>query len=378
MKRNTDATNVKNPPDAKNPPDSVTVVGLGLMGGSVSLALRKEGIRVVGVSGPRSLEKAKARGAIDEAFGYDELETAVRKSAVVFLCTPLLLMETMLPRALDCASGETIVTDVGSTKSGICDIAERRHDGKAVFIGGHPMAGSEKRGVENADPNLFYDAVWVLTPTRRTPKHATNALSALILSVGAKVMLLDPVLHDRIAARVSHLPQLVAVLLVNSLAREDSDLFRNLAAGGFRDMTRIASSSYDVWRDILSTNSARIREELRAFGAEVSTLLGNIDDEEYLEGVFSRANEERMRLPSYSKGFVAPLCDIRVTVPDRPGELARITGVISACGINIKDIEIVTVREGEGGVLRLGFETKKDAERSVELLRGAGYEVRVL
>jgi prephenate dehydrogenase len=369
---------VKRNPDTPDTKGTVAVIGLGLIGGSLSLALRKNGIRVVGVSGPGSLEKAKARGAIDEAYGYEALETAVQKSTVVFLCTPLLAMETLLPQVLDCASSEIIVTDTGSTKHRICDIAKRRNNCRAVFIGGHPMAGSEKRGVENADPYLFYDAVWVLTPTQTTPKKATDALSGLLSIIGAKVMLLDPALHDRIAARVSHLPQLVAVLLVNSLAREDSDLFRNLAAGGFRDMTRIASSSYGVWRDILSTNTDRIEEELRAFNEEVSVLLQHIDDEGYLDGVFSRANQERRRIPSYAKGFVAPLCDLRVTVQDRPGELARITGIIFSCGINIRDIEIVTVREGEGGVLRLGFETKKEADQSAGLLRGAGYEVRVL
>jgi len=362
----------------KSMPDTVTVIGLGLIGGSFALAIRKNGIRVIGVSGPESLKKAKARGAIDEAYGYEALREAVRKSKVVFLCTPLLAMETMLPQVLDCVSNETIVTDVGSTKSGICDLAEERHESNAVFIGGHPMAGSEKRGIENADPFLFYDAVWVLTPTQKTPKPATDALSGLLSAVGAKVMLLDPGLHDRIAALVSHLPQLVAVLLVNSLAREDSDLFRNLAAGGFRDMTRIASSSYGVWRDIFSTNKDRIEEELRAFNKELERLLAHMDDDAYLAGEFSRANDERKRIPSYAKGFVAPLCDLRVTVQDRPGELARITGIIFSSGINIRDIEIVTVREGEGGVLRLGFETKKEAERSAGLLHGSGYEVRVL
>jgi len=362
----------------KNAPGAVAVIGLGLIGGSLSLALRNKGVRVIGVSGRQSLEKATTCKAIDEAYRYDALKEAVQKSSVVFLCTPLLAMETRLPQVLDCARKETIVTDVGSTKSVICDLAKGRRGGGAVFIGGHPMAGSEKRGIENADPFLFYDAVWVLTPTKRTPQQATDTLSDLLSTVGAKVMLLDPELHDAIAARVSHLPQLLSILLMNSLARGDSDLYRNLAAGGFRDMTRIASSSYGVWRDILHTNTGPIRRELRAFNEEVSELLSHIGDEAYLDAAFSRANNERRRIPSYAKGFVAPLCDLRVTVQDRPGELARITGSIFSSGINIRDIEIVTVREGEGGVLRLGFETRIEAEQSAGLLRADGYEVIVL
>ena len=360
----------------KNDP-VVTVIGLGLIGGSLSQALRRRGITVFGVSSKDALQKAESLKAIDEGFSYSALGEAVSKSSIVFICTPLQDIVERIPEVFEYAPKGMVVSDVGSTKACVCEGARHHLKRGLYFIGGHPMAGSERRGVENSTPYLFYDAVWVLTPLDGTPKRVTGILSDLLSRIGAKVMLLTPELHDRIAASVSHLPQLLAVLLTNRLAREDSDLFRNLAAGGFRDMTRIASSSYSVWRDILRTNAGEIREVMGSFNDEIERLLERFDEENYLEGEFEKANSERKRIPKYTKGFLAPLSDLRVSVEDRPGELAKITNLIFYHGINIKDIEIVTVREGEGGVLRLGFQAKEEVLEAEGILTGAGYEVRV-
>jgi prephenate dehydrogenase len=237
------------------------------------------------------------------------------------------------------------------------------------------MAGSEKSGIENANPYLFYDAVYVLTPLPSTPKSVVKRLSSLIGLLGAKVMILSPDLHDRIAAEVSHLPHLLAVLLANQLADRDSDLFRNLAAGGFRDMTRIASSSYSVWKDIIGTNIEEVRRSLADFQSGIGRVLERLEDERYMKDLFERANRERKTIPKYSKGFLKPLFDVRVTVKDRPGELAKITNVAYYRGVNVKDIEIVNIREGEGGILRLGFSEKGDARCVASALEELGYEV---
>lgn len=354
----------------------VTVIGLGLIGGSLSHAMKKQGVTVRGVSSERTVRKAEEMGIIDEGHTYSGIEQAVSGSGVVFVCTPLLDTEKRLQHVFRSAEKNTVVSDVGSTKTHVCRRAEELAGKGRYFIGGHPMAGSERRGVENATPYLFYDAVWVLTPLSGTPKRAIGILSDLLSLIGAKVMILTPDLHDRIAASVSHLPQLLAVLLTNHLANEDSDLCRNLAAGGFRDMTRIASSSYTVWRDILSTNSGEIRRALGRYKDMLESLVEQLDNGDYLEKEFERANGERKRIPKYTKGFLAPLCDLRVSVEDRPGELAKITNLIFYHSINIKDIEIVTVREGEGGVLRLGFSRKDEAEAAAGVLTEAGYEVR--
>jgi prephenate dehydrogenase len=356
---------------------NVTVIGVGLIGGSICSALSRKGIEVRGVSSSRSLRRARDMGIIDRGYDYDHIDESLRGVQVVFVCTPLLDIGKRLPCIFEHAERGTIITDVGSTKAIICRKAEEAAVKGVYFLGGHPMAGSERRGVNHANPYLFYDAVWVLTPLKDTPRKVLNRLSSLITDFGAKVMVLDPELHDRVAANVSHLPQLLAVSLLNHLAQKDDDLYRNLAAGGFRDMTRIASSSYSVWRDIIQTNSAEIEKALQIYERALAGLREKLQSDRFLNDAFRVAKEERQTIPRYSKGFLTPLIDIRVSVQDRPGELARITSLIFYHDVNIKDIEIVNIREGEGGILRLGFVFKKEAEAAAKILRNVGYDVTI-
>jgi prephenate dehydrogenase len=357
---------------------SVTVVGVGLIGGSLSAALSRRGVKVHGVSSEETIRKALDMGIIQLGYEYGRLPDALEESEVVFVCTPLMDIVKRLPLIFDAARRGTIITDAGSTKAFICAKAREEIQRGVYFVGGHPMAGSESRGVDHANPYIFYDAVWVLSPLQSTPNRAIRKLSSLISSIGAKVMVLPPEIHDRIAASVSHLPQLVAVSLINHLAEKNDDLFRNLAAGGFRDMTRIASSSYGMWRDIIKTNRSEIRQALLDFQKILDDLALHLEDDLLLGEAFDRSKRERETIPRYSKGFLTPLKDIRVSVQDRPGELARITGIISYHAINIKDIEIVTIREGEGGILRLGFTLKNEAQQAVEVLKGIGYDVTLV
>lgn len=356
----------------------ITVIGMGLIGGSICSGLKNKGVYVKGVSSPGSIEKAQKMGIIDRGFDYSNIEEAVRGSDTVFICTPLFDIIKRIPEVFEHVERSTVVTDVGSTKMAICGTAERSIRRGTYFIGGHPMAGSEKRGVENANPFLFYDAVWVLTPIKGTSRGVLRSLSGLLDLLGAKVMIIPPDLHDRIAASVSHLPQLLAVSLVNHLASKKSEIYRGLAAGGFRDMTRIAASDYSMWRDIIKMNRDEIEEALRDFHKRIGELIENLDDESYLQDAFFNARRERETIPKYTKGFLKPLIDVRVSVRDRPGELGRITNTIYYHGINIKDIEIINVREGEGGVLRLGFTEEKEALQAAQALRDIGYEASVI
>jgi len=357
---------------------AVAVIGVGLIGGSLCQAFKNAGYHITGVSRPTTLARASEMKIIDRGFDYSEMRSALSGSDYIFICTPLGDISKWLAEVLRYAQPGSIVTDVGSTKSVISGIARRHLNDDVCFIGGHPMTGSEKRGVENSNPFLFYDAVYVLTPPDGTPKEALERLSSLIAGLGAKVMVISPEQHDKIAASVSHLPQMLAVSLANHLADQESDLFRNLAAGGFRDMTRIASSSFRIWRDIISTNREEIRKALETYRDILGGVLKHIDDEAYLEKMFTRARKERQVIPRYSKGFLKPLVDVRVSVKDRPGELAKITSIVYFYGVNIKDIEIVNIREGEGGVLRLGFKGISDAKNAASALRSIGYDVYVV
>jgi len=358
--------------------NTITVIGIGLIGGSICYSFKKENFKVIGVSSNNTIKKAEDLKIIDLGYPYSRVDEAVRESDFVFICTPLLEIGKILPTVIKNARKNCIISDVGSTKSTICDLAEQNIKKGIYFIGGHPMAGSEKRGIDNANQYLFYDAVWVLTPLRSTPKKAVKSLSNLIASIGAKIMILTPRLHDKIAANVSHLPQILAVLLTNQLADKDDDLYRNLAAGGFRDMTRIASSDFSIWRDIIETNHVEIVSAMKEYKKRLEDMINNMNNLDIVKSEFKKAAEERKIIPRYSKGFLKPLIDVRVSVKDRPGELAKITNIIYYQGVNIKDIEIVNIREGEGGILRLGFSEKREASIGAQALSKFGYDVIIV
>lgn len=356
---------------------TVAVVGVGLIGGSLALALRRAGLatRVIGVSSPQTVADALALGAIDEGGPYDQLPRLVRDAGVVFLCTPISRIIELLPEVGRVASPGTLVTDVGSTKVAIMDAARKALPPGVAFIGGHPMAGSEQSGVRAADPFLFQNAMYVLTPTERTQDPLVRSFADGLGKIGARVLVLPAEVHDRVAAAVSHLPQLLALALVELVGdlnrREPAHL--QMAAGGFRDMTRIASSPYRMWRDILRTNSGEIRDALAAFRERLDALDRELED---LEPYFATANQTRAAIPKDSKGFITPICDVFVRCQDTPGVLAKMTGALAAARINIMDLELLKVREGEGGTFRVSFKDDATAQEAISALEDAGFEAR--
>ena len=233
---------------------TITIVGVGLIGGSFAMALRKQGFagRILGISSPRALEEAGRRGLIDEGFPYEDLPEAAVQSELIILATPIgRIIELIgdLGMIGDNLTPGTVISDVGSTKNEIMEAAARSLPETVHFIGGNPLAGSEERGVGASDPLLFENAIYVLTPPDENVAAEVERLGSFISLTGARVMVLTPQKHDLIAAAISHLPQLLAVELVNSLddLGEDSEKAVHLAAGGFRDMTRIASSPFSIW-----------------------------------------------------------------------------------------------------------------------------------
>ncbi len=359
---------------------SVAIVGVGLIGGSLGLALKASGVasRVVGVSRPETIDRAVATGAIDSGVPYDALKEGVGEADFVFLSTPISRILELLPDTLEAVSPGCVVTDVGSTKQAICEIAREHGSDGVDFVGGHPMAGSEWRGVDAADPFLFQNAIYVLTPDPNTDEAIVQNLADLVGSTGARTLVLDAETHDRVAAAISHLPQLMAISLVGMVGRLDvpEGLALKMAAGGFRDMTRIASSPYEMWRDICQTNVAAIRESVSRFRDTLDEISSRLEVDA-LASDFSYAQEVRAGIPSDSKGFMSPLHELRLMVEDRPGVIAEIGGLLAEAGINIKDIEVMKVREGEGGSLRLGFGSGTDAESASRLFEGRGFKVLV-
>ena len=346
----------------------------------MGLALRRGGFtgRLVGVSRPETLAQALDLGVIDEGWPYGELDRALAGSDLVFVCTPIRRILELLGEISACAAPGTLITDVGSTKRRIVAQAATWQRPDLYFVGGHPMAGSEKAGVTAADPFLFQNAIYILVPAREVPAPVYGAFTDVLQTVGAKVVELSADTHDQVVAAISHLPQMMATSLVEMVGRmnEKAGCFLPLAAGGFRDLTRIASSPYaPVWEDICRTNADEIRQVIDQFIEVLTDVRERLDDPS-LQRDFEYANRVRDSIPRDAKGFIHTLFEILVVAEDRPGIIAEIAVALSRERININDIEIMKVREGEGGTIRLGFDAEDAAERALAVLRGLGYQAR--
>ena len=360
--------------------NNIAIVGVGLIGGSLGLALRRKypEIRIIGVSSGDTLNSALEMGAITEGYGYEKLGDAVRDADIVFLCTPIHRIQGLISQLEPLLRANVLVTDVGSTKRIITEHAEQVLPEDVNFIGGHPMTGSEKRGIHAADPFLFQNAIYVLCPTESVPEDVTCSFCTFLEGIGATVMILDASLHDRIAAAVSHLPQIIAVTLVKMAGELNSDdaPYLQLAAGGFRDMTRIASSPFAMWDDIFLTNDDAVKDVLDMFIKQLLKIKDRIGTQAIGED-FKTANTIREIIPKDTKGFLKTLFEVLVVVEDKPGVIAKIAGELALANINLKDIEVLKVREGEGGTLRLAFENDKDAHQAIDILSRIGYNARM-
>jgi prephenate dehydrogenase len=331
------------------------VVGTGLIGGSIGMRLRRVGWHVTGhdIDVDRS-KRALELGALD-AIGDDP------EAAVTFVATPVHTIADQARRAL--AAGPGLVTDVGSVKASVvATVADPR------FVGGHPMAGSEQEGIDGATPDLFEGATWVLTPTAGSDAAAYAQVRQIVGSLGAEVVALPPDRHDTLVAVVSHVPHLTAATLMrlaDARSEEHRALLR-LAAGGFRDMTRIAAGHPGIWPDICSDNRTAIVDVLD----ELTTALGQMreivagGDRGALLDALERARSARVNLPARLR-TAADLREVRVPVPDRPGVLADVTTLATDLDVNIVDLEIAHSSEGAQGVLILLVE-----EAAVDVLRG--------
>lgn len=342
----------------------------------MAIKQRFRSCQVIGVDKPDVLDKAIKRGAIDE--GKLFIAEAVRDADLIFIATPISSILTLLPLVGRYSRPQSIVTDVGSVKGNIVAKAERYFP-KNNFIGGHPMAGVELSGVEAAHPLLFENAMYVLTPTKKTPPIHLKRLSNFLTKLGARVVQLDAKTHDEVASAVSHLPQLTAVALMNVVGKRHPSAKRHLqlAAGGFRDLTRIASSRFDIWQDILPANAQSIQASLRLLIDELRSYDKTLGSQKIslLQSRFQQSRRLRNSIPKNMKGFLHPLAEVYVVVKDQPGVLAKMTTALFKAKLNIKDMELLKIREGSGGTFRLAFDSKEIARKAMSVLRKAGFEV---
>ncbi len=363
-----------------SPPAGVArcaVLGTGLIGGSVAASLGALGIEVVGWDrDERCVARALELGVVGSVAA--SLGEAVAGADVVFVAVPVGATAEVAIAALDAEPG-SVVTDVGSVKGAVVDAVEAARPGAAGrFVGGHPMAGSEQDGVDGSRADLFAGATWVLTPTEGTDATAFATLRSLVAAFGAEAIALSPHDHDVFVATMSHVPQLASSVLMDTalgVSARHGTLLR-LAAGGFRDMTRIAAGNASIWPDILTANRDAVLASFDRYLAELAEVRAMVaaGDRVGLLAMLQRARQGRRSLP-IGAASAGPLVELRVLVPDRPGVLSEITTLAGRLSVNVFDLEFAHSLEGDRGVMVL---VVSDTEASVEYevgLRDLGYPV---
>jgi len=355
--------------------ERVAVIGTGLIGGSIGLALRDAGVEVAGCDrNPDRLARAVARGAVSDA--SDDVVTATRGAEIVVVALPVSQVADAVGAALD--AGAPVVTDVGSVKAPVVRAVEAaRPESATRFVGGHPMAGSEQEGIDGSDARLFAGATWVLTPTPRTDPDAFTSVRDLVDLLGAEAVAVPPGRHDELVAMVSHVPHLAATTLMQTAANsggEQAPLLR-LAAGGFRDMTRVAAGHPAIWPDICVENADAVVESLDRYVRELRRVRELVvqQDRAGLLMFFEGARAARRSLPA-SATLAGPLVELRIPVPDRPGVIAEVTTLAGRHGVNIADLEIAHSAEGGAGVMVMVV-AASGADAIASALTELGYRV---
>lgn len=353
----------------------VALIGTGLIGGSIGLGLQRErGIVVTGFDRDRTaLDRALARGAIAQA--CPDAAGAVAGADVVVLAVPLEEVEATLRAVGGAVTEEAIVTDVGSAKAAVVAAGEQVFGDR--FVGGHPMSGSERHGIDAAEPDLFDDASWILTPTDKTSSVAYNEAARLATTLGARVVALDPETHDDLVARLSHLPQLIASAIVDvATGGQHEDSLLGLAGGGFRDVTRIAASNPEMWVSIIRTNRAAVLAALDRLGMSLRGVAEIIESDRWddLTGWLGRARTARLELFTKPVHTGEPVA-LSLMIPDRPGVLAEVTTEAGRLGANIEDLRIIHSTEGGRGRLELVVAGAGPADALSTALTSLGYHV---
>ncbi len=348
-------------------------LGLGLIGGSIARAFREffpdMKIKVFDKDIPSLSLALKERVATSI---YTELTADLCDADYLFLCAPVSVNEENLHTIAPMLRPHTIVTDVGSVKTGIHTVIQSLSL-EGQFIGGHPMAGSERFGYANSKVNLLENAYYVLTPTEQVSRERVLELKNMITSIKAIPLVIACAEHDYATAAISHLPHIIASSLVNLVKRADSEdcLMKTLAAGGFKDITRIASSNPVMWQQICLTNTDNIKQLLDLYIKDLQHIRHKLEDKEALAlyNFFDQARLYRDSFSSTSKGPIMPSYTINIEIPDKAGALAEVTVLLAQHNLSIKNMNIVHNREAEFGALTVEFYSRQDMLKAVEILQ---------
>lgn len=358
----------------------VLIIGVGLIGGSIALAIKKEhpDAYIAGYDlHEENCRLAEKMNIIDECTASFEKE-AVSSDLIILAC-PVEEVERKICQLAELPlKPNAIITDVGSTKAQIVEKSEVFHKKGAVFIGGHPMAGSHKSGAGSARVHLFENAFYILTPAEGTEEEKITELKDWLKGTGANFVIMEPEEHDMITGVVSHLPHLIATSIVRQVENHagKNERVRWLAAGGFRDITRIASGSPAMWRDVVKHNQSSLLSLIDEWIEEmqfVKTLVQSGDKNDLFD-YFSDAKKFRDSLPVRARGAIDAFYDLYVDVQDKPGVISHVTTILAEEQISLTNIRIIEAREDVFGVLRLSFQREEDRQKAKVCLNKNDYE----
>lgn len=365
-----------------NHPENIFIIGIGLIGGSIALAIRqnvRDRVRIIGFDIDReSVEFALEKGIID--ISVEDIKSGVENADLVVICTPVEVFREIISKIASSQKKDAIITDTCSLKAEVVKDAISILPYPDNFVGGHPMAGSEKGGVKAASPYLFKNRVYFITPDEKTGASALQAATWFVNMLGARMIAINPQEHDQIVAFNSQLPHILAWVLMKSVVDKAGGYKEAAAAfsgGSFRDATRVALSNPELWKHILLRNKENLViaidvliEELKSFTEALDK--ENIDD---LGGFIEEARAARFKLTEPEGLMPEEMFEMNVIIENKPGELARVTTILGKAQVNIENLEIV---HGEGqGTLIVTVRGKEALKRGKEALEKDGYEVLI-
>ncbi|WP_368651954.1 prephenate dehydrogenase [Ornithinibacillus sp. 4-3] len=359
----------------------ILIAGLGLIGGSIAKAIGKANQHtIIGYdTNEDTIKFARENNIIQES--YPTFTEAATHADIIFLAAPISktigLMEQLNAIEFD---HHVIVTDVSSVKGSIIDTAQHLSNKNISFIGGHPMAGSHKNGIRAAKEHLFENAMYILTPTTACSEKHVDTLKEVLKETKSHFVVLNPQEHDEMTSVVSHFPHLIAASLVHQARRwqETHAYLPELAAGGFRDITRIASSNPEMWQDIFYHNGSKMTQLLDEWIVEMQTLKNVLEqnDKDKMTTYLHQAKSYRDGLNNTKRGALPSYFDLYVDVKDQPGAIASVAQLLADNQISLTNIRILEIRDDIFGALRLSVSSKKSQLRAYDVLRSQGYDVQ--
>lgn len=359
--------------------DTIGFIGLGLIGGSIARAIKyfyPDTYLMACSRTASTLKAAREEGVIDEV--CSDVNSSFGRCQLIFLCAPVSANASYLARLKDVTPDSCILTDVGSTKT---DIHEKVKELGLTsrFIGGHPMAGSEKTGFSSSRRLLIENAYYILTPGEDVPEADVKRMEAFVASLKALPLILPYAYHDYVTAAISHLPHLIAASLVNLVRDLDSreETMKKVAAGGFKDITRIASSSPEMWEQICMTNRENIEKVLLSYMASLEEIRKSLSSSSggEIHALFESSRDYRNSIPDVSAGPIKKEYALYCDMVDEAGGIATLATILATSGISLKNIGIIHNREFEEAVLRVEFYEGEAYEKAVEILRKYRYTV---